>query len=69
MPNYVMCTVETCEYWRDHNHCGADQILVTAGMVPNPDDTHGYQAEAYPVTDTEEKDPTMCYTFEPKGDD
>lgn len=63
MPNRVMCTVSNCEFWGQNNHCMADQILVSAELPPNPDDTHGYQAERYPHTDSPEKDPTMCYTF------
>jgi len=67
MPNHVMCTVSNCEYWSEHNHCMADQILVAAAQPPNTDDTHGYQAEQYPQTDAPAKDPTMCFTFESKG--
>lgn len=64
MPNHVMCTVSNCEYWGEPNRCVADQILVAAQQPPNPVDTHGYQADQYPHTESPAKDPTMCFTFE-----
>lgn len=69
MPDHVRCTVSNCEYWGDNNICIADQILVAVDPPPNPEDHHGYQAANYPHTESPEKDPTMCYTFENKHAD
>lgn len=68
----VRCTVSDCNYWREGNHCGAEQILITHDWVGNsyPNSVDVQQLEQI-VSETggtpaQHCTDTCCKTFEPR---
>lgn len=64
----VYCTVNTCDYWGQGNHCFAQKILITRDSAGDqwPDSVDAPQASTLPPTPAENCMATCCKTFRPR---
>ncbi|BCV24342.1 DUF1540 domain-containing protein [Gelria sp. Kuro-4] len=65
----IMCSVNSCHYWKSGNRCDANMIMVTADSFADkaPDRIDAPMASAVGPTPTENCMETCCKTFSPKG--
>lgn len=50
----VKCTVDSCEFWAEGQHCAADKIWVKNDITGDPDDFPNHFINAGPVEFSEE---------------
>ncbi|NMA55212.1 MAG: DUF1540 domain-containing protein [Firmicutes bacterium] len=65
----IMCSVNTCHYWKSGNHCGAECIMVTADSfaASAPDTIDAPKASTLSATPAQYCEETCCKTFTHKG--
>jgi hypothetical protein len=64
----VRCTVDNCVWWREHNVCGSQHILVLSPQSPLPKtDKFGSEADVLEETPIHQIEESLCYTFQAKS--
>ncbi|MCG0239730.1 MAG: DUF1540 domain-containing protein [Firmicutes bacterium] len=65
----VYCTVSSCDYWGQGNHCFAEKILVVSDAAASdwPDSIDAPGAQMLPTTPVQHCMATACKTFRPRG--
>lgn len=65
----IMCSVNSCHYWKSGNRCDANMIMVTADSFANqaPDRIDAPTAATIAPTPTVSCMETCCKTFVPKA--
>lgn len=65
----IMCSVNSCHYWKSGNRCDANMIMVTADSFASraPDHIDAPKAATIQATPTNNCMETCCKTFVPKG--
>lgn len=65
----IMCSVNSCHYWKSGNQCDANSIMVTADSfaASAPDSIDAPQASTLSATPTQNCQETCCKTFVHKG--
>lgn len=65
----VYCTVNSCDYWGQGNHCFAQKILVAsdAAAAQWNDAVDAPQASTLPGTPVHNCESTCCKTFRPRN--
>ncbi|MGI6604981.1 MAG: DUF1540 domain-containing protein [Firmicutes bacterium] len=65
----IMCSVNSCHYWKSGNRCDANMIMVTADSFASqaPDRIDAPTAATMSATPTQSCMETCCKTFVPKG--
>ena len=70
MNQEIYCSVNTCNYWDNGNHCKANKIMVTTDAMGNslPDSFDAPQATNAQATPAHTCMETCCKTFVSKND-
>ena len=65
----VYCTVSNCHYWKQGNHCDANEILIThdSHAAREPDSVDAPQASSLEQTTADTCMATCCKTFVHSG--
>lgn len=69
MPSGVSCSVANCNFWKEGNNCGADQIMVEIDQHAATNFNHEFAGDdlgLFHEDHANQSAATCCQTFKPK---